>query len=196
MTSERTRCLVTGGAGFIGSNLVDALLARGDAVTVLDDLSTGRRENLDGALAGGAELVEADVRDAAAVAAAVRRGGARGDLPPRGPDRRPQVGRRPGLRRLDQRRRHRQPARGGARRPASRASSSSPPAGRSTARARGSSCRSARRRRSRRSPPTARASSPPRDTWRSTSGSTACPGSACGSATSTARARTRSARPG
>jgi UDP-glucose 4-epimerase len=63
---------VTGGAGFIGSNLVDALLGRGDAVTVLDDLSTGRLENLDGALAGGAELVEADVRDATAVASAVR----------------------------------------------------------------------------------------------------------------------------
>ena len=64
------RCLVTGGAGFIGSNLVDALLARGDAVTVLDDLSTGRRSNLDGALAAGAILVETDVRDAAAVAEA------------------------------------------------------------------------------------------------------------------------------
>ncbi len=62
------RCLVTGGAGFIGSNLVDALLARGDQVTVLDDLSTGRRENLDGALAAGAALIEQDVRDAAAVA--------------------------------------------------------------------------------------------------------------------------------
>jgi UDP-glucose 4-epimerase len=61
------RCLVTGGAGFIGSNLVDALLARGDEVTVLDDLSTGRRENLDGALAAGARLVELDIRDADAV---------------------------------------------------------------------------------------------------------------------------------
>jgi UDP-glucose 4-epimerase len=60
-------CLVTGGAGFIGSNLVDALLARGDAVTIVDDLSTGRRENLDGALAGGARLVELDVRERAAV---------------------------------------------------------------------------------------------------------------------------------
>jgi UDP-glucose 4-epimerase len=63
------RTLVTGGAGFIGSNLVDALLARGDEVTVLDDLSTGRRVNLEGALAGGAGLAEVDVRDDAAVAA-------------------------------------------------------------------------------------------------------------------------------
>ena len=60
-------CLVTGGAGFIGSNLVDALLARGDGVTVVDDLSTGRRENLEPALAAGARLVEADVRDAEAL---------------------------------------------------------------------------------------------------------------------------------
>src|SRR6187455_1648871 len=62
------RALVTGGAGFIGSNLVDALLERGDEVTVLDDLSTGRRANLDGALANGAELVELDIREASAVA--------------------------------------------------------------------------------------------------------------------------------
>jgi UDP-glucose 4-epimerase len=40
------RALVTGGAGFIGSHLVDALLARGDAVSVVDDLSSGRRENV------------------------------------------------------------------------------------------------------------------------------------------------------
>ena len=63
------RCVVTGGAGFIGSNLVDALLARGDEVTIIDDLSTGRRENLDQALAGGAELAEIDIRDAVSVAA-------------------------------------------------------------------------------------------------------------------------------
>jgi len=55
------RALVTGGAGFIGSNLVDALLRRGDEVTVLDDLSTGRRANLDGAIAAGARLVEGSV---------------------------------------------------------------------------------------------------------------------------------------
>ena len=65
------RALVTGGAGFIGSNLVDALLARGDAVTVVDDLSTGRRENLDGALAAGAELAELDIREAAVLAEVV-----------------------------------------------------------------------------------------------------------------------------
>jgi UDP-glucose 4-epimerase len=57
------RVLVTGGAGFIGSNLVDALLARGDEAIVVDDLSTGRRENLEPGLAAGATLVEADIRD-------------------------------------------------------------------------------------------------------------------------------------
>src|SRR4051794_37047768 len=59
--------LVTGGAGFIGSHVVDALVGRGDRVVVLDDLSTGRRENLDYALGKGAELVEADITDSAAV---------------------------------------------------------------------------------------------------------------------------------
>jgi UDP-glucose 4-epimerase len=67
------RALVTGGAGFIGSNLVDALLARGDEVTVVDDLTTGRRENLDGALAGGAELLEQDIGDAGALAGVFER---------------------------------------------------------------------------------------------------------------------------
>ena len=67
------RAVVTGGAGFIGSNLVDALLERGDEVTVLDDLSTGRRENLEPALAAGAELVELDIRDAEAVIAVLER---------------------------------------------------------------------------------------------------------------------------
>jgi UDP-glucose 4-epimerase len=65
------RSLVTGGAGFIGSNLVDALLERGDEVTILDDLSTGKRENVDQALGKGAKLVEVDIRDAEAVADAV-----------------------------------------------------------------------------------------------------------------------------
>jgi UDP-glucose 4-epimerase len=57
------RALVTGGAGFIGSTLVDALLARGDEVLAIDDLSTGKRSNLDAALASGAEFREGDIRD-------------------------------------------------------------------------------------------------------------------------------------
>jgi len=61
------RTLVTGGAGFIGSNLVDALLERGDDVAVIDNLTTGRRANLDQAIANGARLVEADFRDGQAV---------------------------------------------------------------------------------------------------------------------------------
>lgn len=58
------RYLLTGGAGFIGSHLADALIDRGDSVLVLDDLSTGDRVNLSGALASGrAELVEGCVTD-------------------------------------------------------------------------------------------------------------------------------------
>jgi len=61
------RAIVTGGAGFIGSNLVDALVARGDDVSVIDDLSSGRERNLAGALQDGAVLHRADVRDAPAI---------------------------------------------------------------------------------------------------------------------------------
>jgi nucleoside-diphosphate-sugar epimerase len=58
------RYLITGGAGFIGSHLTDALIARGDEVLVLDDLSTGRLENLEPALDTGAcELVEGSILD-------------------------------------------------------------------------------------------------------------------------------------
>lgn len=60
--------MVTGGAGFIGSHLVDALLARGDEVHVVDNLATGSRENL----AGAAELRELDIRDEALGALAAR----------------------------------------------------------------------------------------------------------------------------
>lgn len=62
-------CLVTGGAGFIGSHLAQALCWRGDRVRVLDDLSSGRAENLGGL---DAELVRGDVRDPAAVAGALQ----------------------------------------------------------------------------------------------------------------------------
>jgi UDP-glucose 4-epimerase len=61
------KVLVTGGAGFIGSHLVDALVAAGHGVRVLDDLSTGRKENVH----PDAELVVGSVADAATVTAAV-----------------------------------------------------------------------------------------------------------------------------
>lgn len=64
-------CLVTGGAGFIGSALVRGLLARGCRVRVFDDLSTGRPENL-AELEGRIDFVRGDVRDAAALRDAVR----------------------------------------------------------------------------------------------------------------------------
>src|SRR5262245_54821318 len=64
-------CLVTGGAGFIGSHLVDALVAQGHTVRVLDNLSTGSLTNLEG-VRDQIEFIEGDVTDAAAVRGAVR----------------------------------------------------------------------------------------------------------------------------
>jgi UDP-glucose 4-epimerase len=55
--------IVTGGAGFIGSHITDALLARGDSVVVVDNLATGKRERVP----DGAELAELDIRDGTAL---------------------------------------------------------------------------------------------------------------------------------
>ena len=64
-----TKVLVTGGGGFIGSNLVRALLERGDDVRVLDNFSTGNRSNLDGL---DVEIVEGELRSYERVHNAVR----------------------------------------------------------------------------------------------------------------------------
>ena len=63
-----TRYLITGGAGFIGSHLADALAARQDGVAILDDFSTGRRANVEHLVASGAaELIEGSVTDSGLV---------------------------------------------------------------------------------------------------------------------------------
>ena len=89
------RAVVTGGAGFVGSHLVDALVARGDEVTVVDNLSSGKREYLNPAAhvhRGGHPRRS-------------RPGGRRRRLPSRGAGRRPDVGQAARLRRGRQRRR-------------------------------------------------------------------------------------------
>jgi UDP-glucose 4-epimerase len=65
------RVLVTGGAGFIGSHIAEAYVGRGSRVVVLDNFSTGKRENLAG-FAGDIELIEGDVRDATLLARAAQ----------------------------------------------------------------------------------------------------------------------------
>jgi UDP-glucose 4-epimerase len=64
-------CLVTGGAGFVGSHLVDALVARGDPVRVFDDFSTGNEQNL-GGIRDRIDLIRGDLRDWSAVSAAMK----------------------------------------------------------------------------------------------------------------------------
>ncbi len=88
------RALVTGGAGFIGSNLVDRLLAEGYEVDVVDDLSTGSLANLADARASGGSLRfhNLDVRSSDFVDL-VAPSAAGGDLPPGRPGGRPRVGR-------------------------------------------------------------------------------------------------------
>lgn len=66
------RILVTGGAGFIGSHLVEALIERGDSVCVLDDFSTGKRKNLAAINSDRLDVVEGDVRDPSAVISATK----------------------------------------------------------------------------------------------------------------------------
>jgi UDP-glucose 4-epimerase len=60
------RVFITGGAGFIGSHLADALVARGDAVTILDNMSTGSASNI-AHLEGKIEIIKGDIRDVATV---------------------------------------------------------------------------------------------------------------------------------
>ena len=187
------RTLVTGGAGFIGSNLVDALLARGDEVVVIDNLTTGRESNLDQAKANGADLVKADIREGAEIARIVAEAepeaifhlaaqiDVRKSVADPAADARINVEGTANVL---------EAARQGRR----RAASSTPaPAAPSTA----TSTRSPapRARRPRRWPATAPASSAPSSTATSTRACTACAPSRCATATSTARARTRSARP-
>jgi UDP-glucose 4-epimerase len=69
MTPKGARCLVTGGAGFIGSHIVQRLIGDGHEVRVIDNLSTGSRENLAGM--PGVDFIEGDIREAAACERAV-----------------------------------------------------------------------------------------------------------------------------
>ena len=65
-----TKVLVTGGAGFIGSNLADELIRQGARVVIIDNFSTGNRENLD-EISGSFEFIEGDINDDAAVLKAI-----------------------------------------------------------------------------------------------------------------------------
>lgn len=70
--TENTKILVTGGCGFIGSHLVEALVNKGYRVRILDDLSTGKQENLSAIAPNNLEIIVGDVADRATVEKAVR----------------------------------------------------------------------------------------------------------------------------
>ena len=71
--SNSKSVLVTGGAGFIGSHVVDRLVSEGYAVRVLDDLSSGKIANIEAHLSSGAvEFVKGDIRDVAIVSQSLK----------------------------------------------------------------------------------------------------------------------------
>src|SRR5437764_63245 len=65
-----SKCLVTGGAGFIGSNLAEELIRQGARVSIIDDLTTGFRENLE-EIKGDFDFIEGDINDDAALSRAI-----------------------------------------------------------------------------------------------------------------------------
>ncbi len=65
------KILITGGAGFIGSSIAEELLSKGEKVRILDDFSTGRRQNVE-SLKGGVELIEGSIVNAETVATAMK----------------------------------------------------------------------------------------------------------------------------
>lgn len=66
------RYVITGGGGFIGSNIAEALVRRGDAVGIIDNFSSGSRKNLPFSPKSGVEIIEGDVRDISVCRQAVR----------------------------------------------------------------------------------------------------------------------------
>ena len=189
------RCVVTGGAGFIGSNLVDALVERGDEVTAIDSLVNGKRANLEGAIARGATLSVTDVRDAEAIRFVFEQARPEHCLSPRRAGRCPRLGRRSARRRRRQRARddHRPRSRPGGR---GRALRQQLHRWRPVRRRQGDpDARGSPGRHSADGSRTARASSPPRATASCSLACTASRRSRCVTATCTGRGRTSTARP-